>query len=191
MPRKCTVCAHASKPEIDRRIIAGGESALTIARLFDLSDDAVLRHKSHLKAAIRNAQVIKSTGFQELTKGIERLIAKVEKHLSITAKSEVWFKESRELRNWVALRAKLAGKVVVDEGQKRSGSDQYNIVFRGPDGEPLRIPLAVYEALPAEVFAGDEAEGASEMVPNAPALNAEEQAVTGQCAQNVPMSVRP
>ena len=37
MPRKCSVCAHPSKAEIDKRIVAGGESALTIARLFDLS----------------------------------------------------------------------------------------------------------------------------------------------------------
>jgi hypothetical protein len=180
MPRKCSVCTHASKAEIDSRIIAGGESALTIARLFDLSDDAVLRHKSHLTAAIRNAQVIKSTGFQELTKGIERLILKVEKHLSNTAKSEIWFKESRELRNWVALRAKLAGKVVVEgEGEGRKQGDQYNIVFRGPDGEPLKIPLAVYERLPAELFAENEDAETLGKLPNAPAVSAEEQAVTG------------
>ncbi|MFZ3189767.1 MAG: hypothetical protein WB523_02390 [Candidatus Sulfotelmatobacter sp.] len=177
MPRKCSVCMHASKAEIDKRIVAGGESALTLARLFDLSDDAILRHKSHLTAAIRNAQVIKSTGFQELTTGIERLILKVEKHLSNTAKSEVWFKESRELRNWVALRAKLAGKVVVGESEGRRQGDTYNIVFRGPDGEPLKIPLKVYERLPAELFA--ESESASAYQPNAPVTSAEDQAVTG------------
>ena len=182
MPRKCTVCAHASKAEIDRRIVAGGESALTLSRLSDLSDDAILRHKSHLTAAIRNAQVIKSTGFQELTKGIERLILKVEKHLSNTAKSEVWFKESRELRNWVALRAKLAGKVVVEgegEGQGRKQGDSYCIVFRGPDGEPLKIPLAVYEALPAAAFEESGDEGALGKQPNAPVPSAEGQAVAG------------
>ena len=104
------------------------------------------------------------------------MILKVEKHLSNTAKSEVWFKESRELRNWVALRAKLAGKVVVEgEGEGRKQGDSYNIVFRGPDGEPLRIPLAVYEALPPEVF-GDEAFGKQ---PNAPVPSAEGQAIAG------------
>jgi hypothetical protein len=28
--------------------------------------------------------------------------------------------------------------------------DTYNVVFRDEDGQPLRIPLAVYEALPEE-----------------------------------------
>jgi hypothetical protein len=28
--------------------------------------------------------------------------------------------------------------------------DTYNVVFRGEDGQPLRIPFAVYEALPKE-----------------------------------------
>ena len=28
--------------------------------------------------------------------------------------------------------------------------DTYNVVFRGEDGQPLRVPLAVYEALPKE-----------------------------------------
>lgn len=150
MPRKCTVCAHASKAEIDKRIIAGSESALSIARLFGISKDSVARHRSHLKSAIRNAQVIKSTGFQELTKAVERLIAKVEKHLSISAKSETWFKESRELRNWIGLRAKLAGKLVIDEGKQQSRGDTYCVSFIGPDRLPVRIPLRVYASLPAE-----------------------------------------
>ena len=81
------------------------------------------------------------------------------------------------MRGWVTLRSKLAGKVVVGESEGRRQGDQYNIVFRGPDGEPLKIPLAVYERLPAEVFA--ESEGASAYQPNVPATSAEEQAVTG------------
>lgn len=179
MPRKCSVCAHASKAEIDGRIIAGGESALSVARLFGLSKDSVLRHRRHIDSAIRAAQVIKSTGFQELTSAIERLTAKMQRHLSNPRRSETWFQESRELRGWISLRAKLAGKVTVDEGQKRSAGDSYCIVFRGPDGEPLKIPLAVYEALPAEVFDESVDEGALGKQPNAPVLSAEGQAVAG------------
>jgi hypothetical protein len=179
MPRKCSVCAHASKAEIDGRIIAGGESALSVARLFGLSKDSVLRHRRHIDNAIRAAQVIKSTGFQELITAIERLTAKMTKHLSTPRRSETWFQESRELRGWVTLRAKLAGKVVVGEGEGRKQGDQYNIVFRGPDGEPLKIPLAVYERLPPEAFAESEDESALGKQPNAPVLGAEGQAVTG------------
>ena len=167
MGRKCTVCQHPDKAEIDRKIIANDGSALTIARLFDLGDDAVLRHKSHLKYALRASQVTNATSFYELTKAIDRLIAKVEKHLSISAKSEVWFKESRELRNWVALRAKLAGKFVKDaaEGPQKREGDSYNVVFVSPDNQPARIPLAVYRQLPRSAFEA----GALGTQPNVPA----------------------
>ena len=95
--------------------------------------------------------MIKSTGFHELTKAIDRLVLKVEKHLSISAKSEVWFKESRELRNWILLRSKLAGRIVKDDAegvQKREG-DTFCIQFISPDGQPTRIPLSAYRSLPA------------------------------------------
>jgi hypothetical protein len=151
MGRKCTVCAHPEKTEIDRKIVGNDGSSLTIARLFGLSDDAVSRHRSHINSAIRNAQVIKSTGFHELTKAIDRLVLKVEKHLSISAKSETWFKESRELRNWISLRAKLAGRIVKDdaEGAQRREGDRYSVVFVTPDGKPAEIPFSVYRSLPA------------------------------------------
>jgi hypothetical protein len=149
MGRKCTVCQHPDKAEIDRKIIANDGSPSAIGCLFGLSKDSISRHRSHLKIEIRNAQVVRGTSFYELTKAIERLITKVEKHLSISAKSEIWFKESRELRNWVALRAKLAGKFVKDEagGTPKGDGDSYNLIFVSPDGQQAKIPLAVYSRL--------------------------------------------
>ncbi len=66
MPRKCSVCAHASKAEIDGRIIAGGESALSVARLFGLSKDSVLRHHRHIDNAIRPRKLLRARGFKNL-----------------------------------------------------------------------------------------------------------------------------
>jgi hypothetical protein len=150
MGRKCTVCAHKDKAEIDRRIVANEGSALAIARCFDLSKDSVLRHRRHLDSAIRNAQLVKSTGFQELTTAVERLTAKMQRHLTNSQRSDVWFKESGELRQWIALRAKLAGKLVPDDaGAPRKSGDSYCVQFIGPGGKPVSIPLAVYRALPA------------------------------------------
>ena len=170
MGRKCTVCQHPDAVEIDRKIIANDGSTLTIARLYGLGDDAVARHRSHIKTAIKNAQVLRNTGFQELTKAIDRLVLKVEKHLSISAKSEIWFKESRELRNWVALRAKLAGKFVKDdaEGAQRREGDSYNIVFVSPDGTQARIPLSAYRALPSSAFKQVQGDGTLGTQSNAP-----------------------
>ena len=78
------------------------------------------------------------------------MILKVEKHLSNTAKSEVWFKESRELRNWVALRAKFQAGVV---GESKAGdrATPPRASFAGQTGEPLEeFRFKVYERLPAE-----------------------------------------
>lgn len=160
MPRKCTVCQHPERKEIDRRIVEGQGSGPAIARLFNLSHDAVARHRRHIDNAIRNAQLVKSTGFRELLQAVERLIAKLQKHLSNPRKSEIWFQESRELRNWIALRARLAGKLVADDGEGKSrAGDVFNIQFVGPDKRPVTIPMAVYAALPKSVFeAGAEAE---------------------------------
>jgi hypothetical protein len=154
MSRKCTVCAHKDKAEIDRKITANEGSALTISRLFNLSKDSILRHRRHISIAIRSAQSIKAQGFSELLKGVERLIRRMEKRLSDSQRAEGWFKESAELRQWIALRAKLAGKLVKDEAggaQKREG-DRYSVVFIAPDGKPAEIPLSVYRALPKSVF---------------------------------------
>ncbi|MGA8539320.1 MAG: hypothetical protein WB566_07450, partial [Terriglobales bacterium] len=86
--------------------------------------------------------------------GVERLIRMMEKRLNDSQRAEGWFKESAELRQWIALRAKLAGKIVKDDAggpHKREG-DSYNVVFVSPDGKPASIPLEVYRALPKSSF---------------------------------------
>jgi hypothetical protein len=48
------------------------------------------------------------------------------------------------------LRSKLALELSIGDGEMVVAGDTYNVVFRGEDGQPLRIPFAVYEALPKE-----------------------------------------
>jgi hypothetical protein len=154
MSRKCTVCGHKDKSEIDRKLMAKEGSAGDISRIFNVSRDSILRHKKHIAIAIRSTQSIKAQGFFELLKGVERLTRRVEKHLGDSQRSEGWFRESAELRQWIALREKMVGKVVTDDPRALQGrqGDSYNVVFIAPDGKPARIPLAVYEALPKSVF---------------------------------------
>jgi hypothetical protein len=132
-------------------------SAGDISRLFNVSKDSILRHKRHIAIAIRSTQSIKAQGFYECLKGIERLIRRVEKHLGDSQRSEGWFRKSAELRQWIALREKMVGKVVTDDPralQARQG-DTYCVQFIAPDGKPAKIPLAVYEALPKTVFGSE------------------------------------
>ena len=55
MPRTCTVCRHASRPDIEKAIVCG-DSFRDIARQFDVSKDAVRRHKAdHLPKTLGKA----------------------------------------------------------------------------------------------------------------------------------------
>lgn len=56
MPRVCTVCSHGERGEIDRALVAGEGSIRSIARRYCVSNDAVLRHREHLPAALAKAQ---------------------------------------------------------------------------------------------------------------------------------------
>jgi len=181
MGRKCNVCNHKEKAEINRKIIANESSAHAIARQFSLSKDGVLRHRAHIAGDIKTAQMAKFTNFQHLVEEIKKLSAKLDRINRGSQRREnweLWLKREKSVRELAWLATKMAGRIVLDESQKRGGSDSYNVVFCGPDGKPLRIPFAVYAALPGEVFKAN-GDGALEIEPNAPELGAEEQAVTG------------
>ena len=56
MPRRCTVCQHEKRHAIDKALVAG-ETFRRIAADFDVTEQAVRRHKSaHLPAALTKAQ---------------------------------------------------------------------------------------------------------------------------------------
>ena len=56
MPRRCTVCDHPQREEIDKQLVCG-EPYRTIADRFRLSKTALLRHKeSHIPDALVEAQ---------------------------------------------------------------------------------------------------------------------------------------
>jgi hypothetical protein len=56
MPRRCTVCDHAQREEIDRALVAGG-AFRNLAKRFDTSPTAMFRHKAeHLPAKLIMAE---------------------------------------------------------------------------------------------------------------------------------------
>ena len=56
MPRKCTVCTHEARAEIDRALVAG-DTFRHIAARFDTSTGALQRHKAdHLPGRLAKAQ---------------------------------------------------------------------------------------------------------------------------------------
>lgn len=57
MPPRCSVCDHDKRAEIDRLLLGSATSLRDIARQFDLSKDAVQRHKeNHLPVRLVKSQ---------------------------------------------------------------------------------------------------------------------------------------
>ena len=56
MPRRCSICQHPERDEIDARLI-GGQPLRNVAKQFGVSVTALHRHKErHLPAHLRQAQ---------------------------------------------------------------------------------------------------------------------------------------
>ena len=54
MPRRCTVCTHPQRAEIERALTGGGVSR-KIAQRFRVSEFALSRHKAHMREAVKAA----------------------------------------------------------------------------------------------------------------------------------------
>src|ERR1700694_219363 len=58
MPRKCSICVHDNRGEIEQALLCG-DSYRIIAQRFAVSRDAVVRHRRHLPAALAHAHEAK------------------------------------------------------------------------------------------------------------------------------------
>lgn len=54
MPRKCSICAHKNRSEIERSLVSGA-SYRVVAQRFSVSRDAVVRHRRHIAPASPSA----------------------------------------------------------------------------------------------------------------------------------------
>jgi hypothetical protein len=156
MGRKCSICTRADRDQIDAVIARNEGSAHAIARQFSLGKDAVLRHRAHIAPEIERVQLAKFADFQQLVDEVRKLSDKFDRMNRKPQGREAWdlfLAKSKNVREWIWLKTKMAGRIVVDSGEgKTQAGDSFNIVFVTPDGEPARIPLRVYRALPARVF---------------------------------------
>ncbi len=112
MPRKCSLCIHDRRQEIEQALLCG-DSYRTIAQRFTVSRDAVVRHRKHLPAALAHARELKEVAhgdsllaqLRELTLEAQRLKVKAERAGDYrTALAAV-----RELCRIVELLAKMLG----------------------------------------------------------------------------------
>lgn len=163
--RKCVICAHKLRKEIDAQIIEGSSSARVIGERFGVSKSNVAQHRQrHLAVELKGAHAAQAGELQGMLRAAEKLIELLKLHLErkpAEAVSLDWIRASRDLRGWLTFRAKAMAKVAPAGEGKPRGGDTFNICFVDPNGQPTRIPLKVYAALPREVFADDGEKGKS------------------------------
>jgi hypothetical protein len=114
VPRKCRLCIHEERREVDHALLRG-DSYRTVAQRFAVSRDAVVRHRRHLPATLAHAREAKEVvhgdslvqQLRELTAEAQRLKGKAEEAGDYrTALAAV-----RELCRIVELVARLSGEL--------------------------------------------------------------------------------
>jgi hypothetical protein len=114
MPRKCSLCIHGDRQEIEQALLCG-DSYRTIAQRFAVSRDAVVRHRRHLPAALAHAREAREIcngnslvdQLHELTSESKRLKDKAE----LAGDYRTALAAVRELARIVELVARLTGEL--------------------------------------------------------------------------------
>jgi CRISPR/Cas system CMR subunit Cmr4 (Cas7 group RAMP superfamily) len=114
MPRRCSVCIHPDRQQIDQAIVSGN-SYRTVAQQFTISRDAVVRHRRHLSVAVSKPlgsdEICPSETLlgqlEELRSEAQRLKQKAERDGDYRAALAA----VRELCRIVELVAKLCGQI--------------------------------------------------------------------------------
>jgi transposase-like protein len=115
MSRKCTVCGHPNKDEIDKALVSKG-AIRDIARQFDIDKSALSRHKqNHLPSILARAEDAKEvTKANNLIDEIERLRVKAER-IARKAEKKGDYRTAlagiRELTRIVEILAKMQGEL--------------------------------------------------------------------------------
>lgn len=161
MGRVCRCCTSKQRAQIDRDILANKYTARMIAQRYSVTKGSVLGHRrNHLAEAVEGTLSQGALELKAMLSRADKIIKLLSRHLKAKPRDAVsldWIRESRDLRGWLTYRSKHIGKLVVGDRLERAG-DSYRVVFIGPDGKPVEIPLDVYRSLPASKNGADGAE---------------------------------
>lgn len=112
---RCTICHHDQHQEIDAAL-ASGNSMASVSRRFEVSPDAVRRHRiKHLSAALKTVAAERETaGARTALDRLEALHDRAERVLAAAeaeGKASLSLQAIRELRSTVELIARLTGEL--------------------------------------------------------------------------------
>jgi uncharacterized protein (UPF0335 family) len=79
MPRRCSICDHQQRPQIDKALAAGKQGYRSIAARFRISPSALTRHKPHTAATVAKAHARREVNLGEsLLQKLDRLERRLE-----------------------------------------------------------------------------------------------------------------
>jgi hypothetical protein len=115
MPRRCTICTHSSRPDIDKALI-GRQPFRNIAAQYGVSTSALVRHSDdHLPASLVKAQEASEAAQADAL--LAQVVDLRDKALGVLTKAEgaddlrAAVAAIREARGCVELLGKLAGQL--------------------------------------------------------------------------------
>jgi len=137
MPRKCSICEHVSRHEIDTALVSPNATLRDIARQYRVSKDAVSRHikGGHIAAKIQKAKhAHEALAADILLNRIQKFHDKFEK---VAKNAQQWGDPELELRvyNAQAKYLELEGKATGAFREKIEHSGDMNITNKLTDEE--------------------------------------------------------
>ena len=133
MPRKCSICVNGSRTEIEQSVLAG-DSYRAVAQRFQVSRDAVVRHRRHLKAATPNSiqveQIFESGSLIEQLRRLTSEAQRLKEKAEMAGDFRTALAAVRELCRIVELVAKLRGEI--------DGRNEINVVNFQLDAETVK-----------------------------------------------------
>ncbi len=116
MPRRCTICDHKERREIDRALVARSDSSRGIARNFGTSEDALYRHYAeHLPERLTKARDAREIADADSLLAEVRTLQKATRHIlsrALTAEDHrTALGAIREARGNIELLGKLLGEL--------------------------------------------------------------------------------
>jgi len=147
VPRRCSICAHSRRRQIDR-VLASGDSIRGIARKYRVSEDALSRHKSHVSASVMRAAEKREENIGEsVLQRLEGLYSRAESVLAQAEKSRnlrAAIAAIRETRETLASVYALTQKLASDPGREVV----LKVVYTDPPRPPERPLASPRRALP-------------------------------------------
>ena len=114
MPRRCTICSHAERNEIDAALISGRPNR-RIAAHFGVSETSVRRHGPHIPRALQRARALEAKNGASLLERAEILYEKATDLLHRAERSKnlnAAIGLIRESRSCIELLARMNGELI-------------------------------------------------------------------------------